>query len=133
MVREGYSESFVAAVGGFEYTLYQLGESASDLGLLVEYQYDDSGSLEPVTAADNDLFVGARLALNDTQDTSLLAGLTYDLDTGETIVNIEAERRIGDNYLVEIRARGFSGADPENTTWALTNDHYLQLQVSRYF
>lgn len=133
MVRDGYSESFVAVVGGFEYTLYQLVESAADLGLLVEYQYDDRGSLEPVTAADNDLFVGARLALNDTQDTSLLAGLTYDLDTGETIVNIEAERRIGDNYLVEIRARGFSGADPENITWALANDHYLQFQVSRYF
>jgi hypothetical protein len=133
IVRDGYRETFTAAVGGFEYTLYQLGDSAADLGLLAEYQYDGRGAEEPVTIADNDVFVGARLALNDTQDTSVLAGLTYDVDTGETIINIEAERRFGDDYLVELRARGFSGADPDNVTWALGSDNYLQLQVSRYF
>ena len=74
IARDGYSHSYAAAVGGFEYTFYQVGESAADIGLLLEYQYDGRNELEPITLNDNDLFVGTRLALNDTQDTSVLRG-----------------------------------------------------------
>jgi hypothetical protein len=40
IARDGATHSFAAAVGGFEYTFYQVTESAADIGLLVEYQYD---------------------------------------------------------------------------------------------
>ena len=43
-----------------------------------------------MTINDNDVFVGTRLALNDIQDTAVLAGVAYDTDIGETFVNIEA-------------------------------------------
>jgi hypothetical protein len=105
IVRDGFADTFAAAVGGFEYTLYQVGESAADVGLLFEYQYDGRGELEPIAIADNDLFAGTRLALNDTQDTAVLAGIGYDLDTHETFINIEAERRLGEDYVLELRAR----------------------------
>jgi hypothetical protein len=125
IVRDGFADTFAAAVGGFEYTLYQVGESAADVGLLFEYQYDGRGELEPIAIADNDLFAGTRLALNDTQDTAVLAGIGYDLDTHETFINIEAERRLGEDYVLELRAR--------NATYALARDDYVQLQLSRYF
>lgn len=133
LLRDGYASTYLAAVGGFEFTRYRIAGSAADLGFLMEYQFDDRGPLEPVTIADNDVFMGTRLALNDAQDSSLLAGVAYDADTGETIVSIEAERRLGEDFLLELRARSFSGADPENATWALARDHYLEIQVSRYF
>lgn len=133
IVRDGFSETFAAAVGGFEYTIYQVGDSAADVGLLLEYQYDGRNALEPATNADNDVFIGTRLALNDTQDTALLAGVGYDVDTSETFFNIEAARRIGENYVLEFRARVFSGADPATLTYVLAKDDYLQLQLSRYF
>jgi hypothetical protein len=133
IARNGYSETFTAAVGGFEYTLYQVGESAADLGLLLEYQYDGRGELEPFTTADNDVFAGLRLALNDTQDTSLLAGVAYDTRTGETFFNVEAERRIGDSIALELRARAFSGADPRDLTYAVVRDDYVQIQLAKYF
>lgn len=133
IVREGYSHTFAAAVGGFEYTLFQVRDSAADLGLLLEYQYDGRNESEPLTIADNDVFVGTRLALNDTQDTSLLAGIAYDVDSGETFVNIEAERRFGEDWVLEMRARGFSGADPNDITYSFVSDDYVQLQISKFF
>jgi len=133
IARDGYSDSFAAAVGGFEYTLYQVGDSSADVGLLLEYQYDGRDEFEPVTINDNDVFVAARLAFNDIQDTAVLAGVAYDTDTGETFVNIEAERRFGDNWFAELRVRAFSGAKPGDTTYWLQNDDYVQLSIARYF
>ena len=133
VARDGVSHSFAAAVGGFEYTLYQVSESSADIGLLLEYQYDGRDEFEPVTIADNDVFVGTRLALNDIQDTAVLAGVAYDVDTGETFVNIEAERRFGQDWFGELRVRAFSGAEQGDTTFWLQQDDYVQLSLSRYF
>jgi hypothetical protein len=113
--------------------MYQVKESSADVGLILEYQYDGRDEFEPVTIADNDVFVGTRLALNDIQDTAVLAGFSYDTDTGETFVNIEAERRFGDNWFGELRVRAFSGAEQGDTTWWLQQDDYVQLSISRYF
>ena len=131
--RAGATHSFTAAVGGFEHTMYQVAGGSADVGLILEYQYDGRNEREPVTTADNDVFVGTRLALNDIQDTTVLAGVSYDVETGETFVNIEAERRIGENWLGELRVRAFSGAAPDDVTYGLQQDDYLQLSIARYF
>jgi len=133
IARETQTDSFNAAVGGFEYTFYQVADSAADVGVLLELQYDGRDDEEAATLADNDLFAGVRLALNDTQDTSVLAGMGYDLETSESYVNIEADRRLGDDYVLELRARFFTNAEPDDTSYAIENDDYLQLQLSRYF
>jgi hypothetical protein len=133
IVRDGATHSFAAAVGGFEYTMYQVSESSADVGLILEYQYDGRNEFEPVTMADNDVFAGTRVALNDIQDTALLAGIAYDVETGETFVNIEAERRFGEDWFGELRVRMFSGAKPGDATYWLQADDYLQLSIARYF
>ena len=133
ILRNGYDETFGAAVAGFEYTFYQVADAAADLGVLLEYQHDDRGALEPATIADNDAFAGLRLALNDTQDTTVLAGIGRDIQTGETFLNVEAERRLGQDYVLELRGRVFTGADPGDLTHAFVDDSYLQVQFSRYF
>ncbi|MDH3760225.1 MAG: hypothetical protein OEU50_04530 [Gammaproteobacteria bacterium] len=133
IARESQNDSFTAAVGGFEFIFYQVADTAADIGLLIELQYDGRDDGEPLTLADNDLFAGIRLALNDSQDTAVLAGVGYDLETSETYVNIEADRRLGDNYVLELRARFITNANPQDTSYAIENDDYLQLQLSRYF
>ena len=133
IVRDGYADTFGAAVGGFEYTAYQVADSAADIGLLLEYQYDGRGKEEPVTVANNDVFAAARLALNNIQDTAVLAGIGYDLETSETFINVEAGRRIGENFVIELTARLFSGAGAEDVSFALANDDYVELRLSRYF
>lgn len=133
IVRDGYDESFMAAVGGFEYTFYQVYESNADIGFLMEYQYDDRSSKEPITIADNDLFVGGRWSLNDTQDTALLVGVVVDDETSETFFNIEAERRFGDSVVVELRVRAITNAEPDEPLYSFSRDDYIQLQISRFF
>ena len=98
-----------------------------------QLQYDGRDDGEPVTLADNDLFAGIRLALNDTQNTAVLAAVGYDLDTSETYVNIEADRRLGEDYVLELRARFFTNVESSDTSYAIENDDYLQVQLSRYF
>ncbi len=133
IIRDGFDGSFAAAVAGFEYTFYQVAESAADIGLLMEYQYDNRSASEPLTLADNDLFIGGRLALNDAQNTALLAGVVVDMDTAETFFNIEAERRFGDSVVLELRVRVITGADSGDPTYAISQDDYVQLQVARFF
>jgi hypothetical protein len=133
IVRSGFMETFEAAVGGFEYTFYGVAESATDVGLLMEYQYDNRSIFEPPTLADNDLFVGTRLALNDVQDSALLAGVVYDTKNSATYINIEAERRIGSNVVLELRIRAITRSSPTDLSYAISNDDYVQFQFSRFF
>jgi hypothetical protein len=133
IVRDGLSETFAAAVAGFEYTLYGVKESSADVGLLVEYLYDGRGPGEPITAFDNDVFLGTRLALNDLQDTSVLAGVVVDVESKEWFFNLEAERRIGDNFVAEARLRIFKGDQQLNQLYAFDRDDYFQLSLTRFF
>ena len=131
--RDTRVDTFMAAVGGFEYTFYGVKDSAADVGVLVEYLFDDRNSLSAPTASDNDLFVGTRLALNDADDTSVLAGVALDLDTQELFLNIEAERRIGDKLSLEFQLRSFMNAKPNGSLFAVKQDDYLQLRLNWYY
>ena len=133
IARDTRVDSFFAAVGGFEYTFYGVKDSSADIGVLLEYLYDGRNELSPPTASDNDLFVGARLALNDAEDTSVLAGVAVDLDTQELFLNIEAERRFGDNLSVELQLRSFRNAEPGDDLYIFDRDDYVQLQLSWYY
>ncbi len=133
IARDTRSDSFLAAVGGFEYTFYGVGDSAADIGLLLEYNYDGRDANAPPTAFDNDVFVGTRLALNDASDTSVLAGFSVDADTQEMFFNVEAERRFGDNPSAELRLRAFTNSEPHETLHAFERDDYIQLRLSWYY
>ena len=131
--RDTRVDSFMAAVGGLEYTFYGIKDSSADIGVLVEYLYDDRNALSPPTVSDNDLFLGTRLALNDSDDSSVLAGIAIDLDTSELFLNIEAERRIGDSLSVELLLRAFMNAEPNDPTYAVKQDDHLQLRLNWYY
>ena len=85
---------------------------AGGLGLLTELHYNGCENFSftdlrpaqglvpfetpaPLTPFDEDLFIGARLAPNDTQDTQLLGGAVIDVDGGSMSLFFEAKRRIG--------------------------------------
>ena len=133
LYRKASADSFFAAVAGFEYTVFQLAQSAFDLGLLLEYQFDDRDQTIIPIGSNNDLFLGARLAFNDIQDTSILAGVAVDLDTQEQFYNVEAERRVGQSLGVEARLRVFSDISDESLLLAFEKDDYFELELSWYF
>ncbi len=150
ILRSGQGKTFGSLTGGFEYTFGGVLGSVADVGVLLEYSWDSRGETvlggdptdgsvmppdEPLgfSVFQNDLFVGSRLALNDTADTSLLAGGAVDLDTGSLLLTLETSRRIADDWTMAIEARAFAGADPGEPLYSLRRDDYLRVTVARYF
>ena len=134
IAREGQGESFLATVFGFEYTLYQIAGTDADLGLLAEYQYDGRDPADGAgVLADDDLFLGTRLALNDIQDTQALAGVVIDREDGTLFFSVEAERRIGSNWKAEVEARILTNVDSANGAHPFRRDTFLNFRLSRYF
>ncbi len=134
IVREGQGDTFAATVFGLEYTFFQARDSNADLGLLVEHLYDDRDQANaPVSALENDLFLGMRYTFNDIQDTSLLAGGIIDLEDESTSLRLEAERRIGDSFKVELEGQLFSNANDDSLPSVFKQDDFIQLSISKYF
>ena len=127
------SDSFFAMVGGFEYTLFGVAESAADLGFLAEYLWDDRDAGAAGTSQENDVFVGSRLALNDVEATEALLGLSTDTRNGEMFFLAEAERRIGDNMKVELEARFFFNVDSDSSGAGVRDDGHATVRWSWFF
>ena len=134
--RSQNSDHFWATVGGFEYTLYQIVDSSADLGLLLEYSWDgrDSNPAEaPPVLFDDDFFMGTRLTLNDVQDSELLVGVIVDRDTGATQLWLEAERRLTNQWNLELESRWFTNAGDSGLITTFKDDSHITLRLSRYF
>lgn len=130
--RSGQAETYNALVGGFEYTFVGIFESAIDIGILSEYHYDDRGeSLQ--TIFEDDIAVGARFAFNDAQSSEALIGLIWDRNTGGKFFNIEASRRIGNNFLLEVQGRFFTNQKASDPASVLSQDDYIELFLSYNF
>jgi len=132
IARDTKEDNFAAFVAGYEYSFYQINDSAMDLSVLTELLYDGRNESNPVLF-DQDIFLGSRLAFNDSQDSSLLAGVVIDRDTKELFFNIEAERRLNDRLSAEFRLRVFHNAQPEDVSYSFQRDDYLQLTLKGYF
>jgi hypothetical protein len=132
ITRAGQGRRFAAFTGGLEYTLYSV-VGYADVGLLAEYQFDDRGSAASATLADNDVFIGTRLTLNDVYDSALLLGASIDHNTGSMAVFCEAERRLGNNWKVELEARFFNNIDSDSPEFSIRNDDHILFNIARYF
>jgi len=130
--RSGQGDRYTAATGGFEYTLYGINESAIDLGLIAEYLYDDRNELAS-TPFEDDLFIGARFALNDEASSEFLAGMIIDLDNSSRVMSVEASRRLGDDWKINLEARFFSNIDKNDSLISFENDDFMQLELAWYF
>ena len=131
--RDTPQETFFAATGGFEYTLVGIFDTAIDLGLLAEYLYDDSSDPFLVTPFDDDIFLGTRLAFNDTQSTELLVGFSQDLNNDSIFFNVEGSRRIGQSWKAGLQVRIFNNDEPTDAFFAFRNEDYAEFKISKYF
>lgn len=131
-LKEKNAQRNTAAVGGFEYSFFGVAGSSSDLGVLLEYQFDDRSGLRE-TASQNDLALGARWMLNDFKSTELLALISVDLDSGSRFFSFEGSRRLNDTWSIEAEIRMFSNVATEDPIYAFREDDYFQLDLRRYF
>lgn len=130
--RSSDSDSYNAATGGFEYTLVGIAESDMDLGFLGEYLFDDRRD-DATTPFENDLFIGLRLTANDVDGSELLAGVIKDLDDDGWMFNLEASRRIGNQWKTGAQIRLWSDIPEDDPLFALRRDDYLEVTLTRFF
>ncbi|CAM2069377.1 hypothetical protein SCOR_28660 [Sulfidibacter corallicola] len=130
--RDFGDRDFLAAVGGFEYTFFDLRGTGIDIGLLGEYLYDERGE-DATNPFDDDVFVGTRLALNDTWSTELLAGVVIDGSGGGNFVNVEGQRRITDHLTLSLEYRAFTGTEAEDPLHAFRDDDHFRLEAGWYW
>jgi hypothetical protein len=146
LTRSGHGNRYYAYTAGFERTLVGVLGSRGDLGLVVEYMYDQRDEEAFDTLFEHDLAFGTRWLANDVADTTALAGIIWDVDTNEYVLSVEASRRLGPSWLAVLEGRVFGGggtpdAGPgapallngEFKSRSLQDDDFVQLELTRYF
>lgn len=131
--RTGQSEDFSAAVAGFERTSVGVFDTVYDIGVLMEYQYDEREDNFFATAQ-NDLMLGLRWIWNDIDGTEILTGYIQDLDNSDTYsAFVEASSRMTDNWSWKVDAYFFSSDQPDDTYYYLRRDDHVQVALEYYF
>ena len=139
-------DRFTALNAGVERTLVGVLGSRANLGVVVEYMFDDRDDAAFDTLFEHDLALGTRWSLNDPADTQALLGVIWDVETSEYVVSIEGSRRLGDTWTLLLEGRIFGGAarpdpnalleslfDADNKSASLQRDDFIQLELTRYF
>jgi hypothetical protein len=130
--REQKSKNYSAAVGGFEYTKPRFLGTKTDLGLIAEYLYDSRGETFEAPYQ-KDLFLGARVALNDLNTTEFLLGGYFDMDNGSKLFSMEGSSRVSNHMVINVEAQIFVDIDRRDSLYDLEKDSFVEIELVRYF
>ena len=127
----GNERDYVAASGGIEHTLYQVFDNA-DLGIIAEYAWDSRGR-DATTTFNNDVILGARLALNDEADTSFLLTSAIDHRDEVATFRLEAQRRVADGLIAEVEGTLFVNGDDDPLASDLQDDSFVRFKLTYFW
>ncbi|MDH5572356.1 MAG: hypothetical protein OEY89_11360 [Gammaproteobacteria bacterium] len=130
--RSGVTPAYTAMTGGFEYSFYDIRHTGADLGVLLEYMYDNRALNSP-GPFQNDILLGLRYTLNDTQSTEFLLGQIIDRHTHASSFNLEASRRMASNIKLNLEAHYFTRPDTSDPAYVYRDDDYIQAELVYYF
>lgn len=126
-------EDFSAFVAGFEHTLVNFAKTGYDLGILMEYQFDERDT-DPLVFGQNDLMLGARLQINDFAGSEYLFGFVQDMDESSSYsAFVEVSTRLNQQWRLELNAYFFSSDEPLDATFAIRRDDHVSLQLEYFF
>jgi len=126
------TSSFNALTAGLEYTFYAVIGEATDIGLVVEYLYDDRGTAA-TSPFEGDIMLGLRFNMNDENSSEALLGLIKDIDTDTILYSIEANRRLTENLKISVEARMYSNIPVNDALHSFLSDDYIELELLYYF
>ena len=129
----GMEEDYVASVFGGEYTFYSVFDSAVDLSVLGEWNYDGRGrnatpSRSPNTL-ENDLFFATRIAFNDVQSTEIVASALGDAGRSTRALFVELDRRISDQLSLNIEVIHLLSIDQADIHYDTRRDSFIDLSL----
>ena len=126
--RLGRKVDYTASVFGGEYTFYSVLGSTVDISLLGEWNYDGRGH-NATNVFQKDLFLAARFALNDVQSTEILASVLGDADNSSRILAFELNRRLSDQWSLNLEAIAFLDIDPADISYEIRRDSFIDLNL----
>ena len=125
-------EDYAAFVMGGEYTFNSLWDSDADLSLLAEWTRDGRGQWA-TNAFENDMFLAARLGLNDEQSTEFVASVLDSLDTGGRILSVEFRRRLSDRWSLHVETSAYIGIDKDDVAYIARRDSFIGANLNYNF
>lgn len=137
----GIGERFVAGTAGFEYTQTGIFDSAVDLGWIFEGSADERGD-KALSAAEHDVFLGARLGFNDEFSSEMIFGVNVDVESHEQLYVLEFSRRLNDSLKLSLDALVVAGSAPPpafgevNAKYKaapISKDDYVQAELTYFF
>jgi len=125
-------DSYAASTGGFEYSFVGVLNSRNDLGVVLEYMYDERGN-DANHFQQDDIALGLRLALNDEQSTEFLMGFIQDQESDAEVWNLEFSRRLAQDWKLNLEGSVFRNIPDDDVLFGFRQDDYLGLELNRYF
>lgn len=132
IIRRSEVQDMKALDVGIEYTFGNIGGSGIDLGILGEYLYDDRGDIA-LNSLQSDVFVGGRLAFNDTQSTEFLFGTIMDVERSTRLISLEGSRRLGQSFKTNLEMRLFQNVSQDEFLYIFREDSFLKFDLGWYF
>ena len=130
---DNFYQDYSAVTVGAEYTFVGVFNTAYDLGTLAEYSWDERNEMA-TGPFQNDAFVGARLSLNDINNSEILLGASLDLDDSTSrSLFLEASTRIASTFTANLEVRYFDSTNPNDLFFNLSNDRFLQIGIEYFF
>ena len=127
--RKSDIESLQAYVSGIEYSFYSISQSKIDIGIIAEYINDEREQI----LLNNELLIGARLSLNDLQNTRFLLLAGKDLETGSKFFSLESSSRLYSNFTINFNARAIIEPPQQDIAFTLEDDNFIEIEGKYYF
>ena len=129
----GYEEDdYAAFVVGGEYTFNSVWDSDADVSLLAEWTRDGRGRWA-TNVFENDLFLAARLGLNDEQSTEFVVSTLASIDTDGRILSAEFKRRLSDRWSLHLESTVYFGIDRNDVAYDVRRDGFIGVNLDYNF
>jgi hypothetical protein len=100
--------------------------------MIGEYLYDERGE-QAATPFQDDILIGLRWVLNDEQSSEALFGVVADLDGGGQSFSLEASRRLGDSFKLNLDARSFINTEDDPQLDVFSRDDFVRVELAYFF
>ena len=125
-------EDYAAFIVGGEYTFNSVWGSGSDLSLLAEWARDGRGRWA-TNAFDNDIFLAARLGLNDEQSTEFVVSVLASLANSSRVFSAEFKRRLSDRWSLHAETTVYLGIDRDDAVYDVRRDSFTGVNLDYNF
>ena len=123
------SERYLSAAGGIEYTYYGIRNTQSDLGVIIEYAFDDRND----NPFNNEGIIGLRWSVNDIKSSSLLAGYLFDMRGNSNRFQTEFEKRITEDLKLFLDLSLNGSIDETDFMHQFKEDSQITIKIPKYF